>query len=152
MRLTTKGRYGVMALVDLAASYTSRPVSIKSIAGEVGISPEYLEQIFFKLKKAGVIDSLRGPGGGFVLSKKASEITLKEILDAVGETTHPVPCTNPEEMENCARREFCAVASTWSDFAGIINEFLDKLTINDILKKSGSKFYEDIVSGQDFSI
>ncbi len=152
MRLTTQGRNGVRALVYLAALHTSRPVSIKSIAKEEGISPEFLGQIFFKLKKAGVIDSIRGPGGGFVLSKKASEITLKEILDAVGESTHPAPCTSPEEMENCARREFCAVANTWSDFDDIINEFLTKLTINDILEKSGSKFYEGIVPGQDFSI
>ena len=152
MRLTTKSRYGVRALVNLAAAYTSRPVSIKSIAKEEDISPEFLEQIFFKLKKAGVIDSVRGPGGGFVLNRKASEITLKEILDAVGESTHPTPCTSPEGMENCERKDFCALASTWTDFAGIINEFLDNLTINDILERSGSKFYQDIVSGQDFSI
>jgi Rrf2 family iron-sulfur cluster assembly transcriptional regulator len=69
MRLTTKGRYGVRALVNLASTYANRPVAIKQIAKEEKISPEFLEQIFYLLKKNGIISSIRGPGGGFVLSK-----------------------------------------------------------------------------------
>ena len=152
MRLTTKGRYGVRAVVNLAASYANRPISIKSIAGQEDISPEFLEQIFFKLKKAGIISSIRGPGGGFVLNKKVSDITLKEILDAVGEFTNPTPCTNPEEMDQCPRKEVCMMASTWGDFSDLISDFLKTLTVKDILEKSGTKFYDDLASGQDFAI
>ncbi len=152
MRLTTKGRYGVRAVVNLAASYANRPISIKSIAGQEDISPEFLEQIFFQLKKAGIISSIRGPGGGFVLNKKASEISLKAILEAVGESTHPTPCTSPEEKEKCPRKEICMMANTWGDFSELISDFLESLTIKDILEKSGSKFYDDLAAGQDFSI
>jgi len=152
MRLTTKGRYGVRAVVNLASAFANRPVSIKHIAEEEGISPEFLEQIFFKLKKTGIISSVRGPGGGFVLNRKASEITIKTILDAVGETTFPTPCTNPEDWEACGRKESCIMTKTWQSFADLINDFLEKLTIKDILEGSGVMYYEDIESGQDFSI
>jgi Rrf2 family iron-sulfur cluster assembly transcriptional regulator len=152
MRLTTKGRYGVRAIVNLAASYANRPISIKTIAKEEGISPEFLEQIFFKLKKAGVITSVRGPGGGFVLNKKPSEISVHEILDAVGESTHPTPCTDPEDSANCPRREACMMMSTWSEFYDMINKYLEGLSIKDILDKNGAKYYEDLATGQDFSI
>jgi len=152
MRLTTKGRYGVRAVVNLASAFANRPVSIKHIAEEEGISPEFLEQIFFKLKKTGIISSVRGPGGGFILSRKASEITIKTILDAVGETTFPTPCTNPDDWEACTRKENCIMTKTWQSFADLISDFLEKLTIKDILERSGVMYYEDIESGQNFSI
>jgi len=95
MRLTTKGRYGVRAVVNLAAKEQNLPVPISLIAKEEELSPEFNEQIFFKLKKAGLIRSIRGPKGGFVLNQNPSEITIKTILDAVGEPLYPAPCTNP---------------------------------------------------------
>lgn len=152
MRLTTKGRYGVRAIINLASAYANRPISIKKIAGEEGISPEFLEQIFFKLKKAGIINSVRGPGGGFVLNKKPNKISVKDILDAVGEGTNPTPCTDPEEQKRCPRMSECIVSATWGDFNEVINDYLAKLSIKDIIEKNASKFYEDIKTGQDFSI
>ncbi len=152
MRLTTKGRYGVRAVINLASAYANRPISIKTIAKQEEISPEFLEQIFFKLKKAGVISSIRGPGGGFVLNKKPAEISVKEILTAVGEFTHPTPCTNPEDADECPRRDICMMMTTWSDFYGVISDFLEGLTVKDILEKNGAKYYDDIVSGQNFTI
>lgn len=152
MRLTTKGRYGVRAVINLASAYANRPISIKTIAKQEEISPEFLEQIFFKLKKAGVISSIRGPGGGFVLNKKPAEISVKEILTAVGESTHPTPCTNPEDAEECPRRDVCMMMSTWNDFYDVISDFLEGLTVKDILEKNGAKYYDDIVSGQNFTI
>jgi Rrf2 family iron-sulfur cluster assembly transcriptional regulator len=152
MRLTTKGRYGVRAVINLASSYANRPISIKTIAKEEGISPEFLEQIFFKLKKAGVIASIRGPGGGFVLNKKPGEITIKEILEAVGESTYPTPCADPEETKRCPRREACMMMSTWIDFYDIINNFLESVTVKYILEKNSAKYYDNIATGQDFAI
>ncbi len=152
MRLTTKGRYGVRAVLNLAASYQNRPVSIKKISEEEDISPEFLEQIFFKLKKAGLIRSLRGPGGGFVLNRKASEITIKDILDAVGEGIFPAPCTDKKISSGCERERECTMAKTWKRFAKIIEDFLDNLTIQDVINESGKKYYEELKPGQDFSI
>ena len=82
MRLTTKGRYGVRAVVNLAGQNQNGPVSISKISREEDLSPEFLEQIFFKLKKSGVIRSIRGPKGGFLLNSNPSDVTIKMILDA----------------------------------------------------------------------
>ena len=82
MRITTKGRYGLRAVINLARTNHNRPVSIGSIASEENVSSEFLEQIFFKLKKAGLIRSIRGPGGGFVLNRTPAEISVQDILDA----------------------------------------------------------------------
>jgi Rrf2 family iron-sulfur cluster assembly transcriptional regulator len=150
MKITTKGRYGVRAVIYLASSYYNRPISIKTIAAQEKISPEFLEQIFFKLKKAGIINSVRGPGGGFVLSKKTSEISIKDILDAVGESTFPVPCTDKDYT--CDNSSECVANSIWKDFSGMIEEFLSSTTIKTILEKNGKKYYENIEQGQDFSI
>ncbi len=152
MRLTTKGRYGVRAVLNLAASYQNRPVSIKKISQEEGISPEFLEQIFFKLKKSGLIRSLRGPGGGFVLNKKASEISIKDILDAVGESTFPVPCTDKKATERCEREDNCSISQVWQRFSDLIEDFLANLTLQDILNETGQKYYDEIKAGHDFSI
>ena len=152
MRLTTKGRYGVRAVLNLAATYANRPISIKKIAGEEGISPEFLEQIFFKLKKSGIISSVRGPGGGFLLTKKPGEVTIKDILDAVGEPTFPTPCTDPDDPDRCERKEICRTTKTWQAFNDTINSFLTGLTLKDILEESGDKFSEEVEQGQDFAI
>ena len=152
MRLTTKGRYGVRAIINLASAYANRPISIKTIASEEGISPEFLEQIFFRLKKTGIISSVRGPGGGFVLSRKTSDISVKEILDAVGEATFPVPCTCPDDREACARKKNCMMVDTWKAFSDLIDGFLKNLTVKEILDKNSVKYYEDIKAGQNFSI
>jgi Rrf2 family transcriptional regulator, iron-sulfur cluster assembly transcription factor len=152
MRLTTKGRYGVRAVLNLAASYANRPISIKTIAAEEGISPEFLEQIFFKLKKSGIISSVRGPGGGFVLNRKPSEVTVKDILDAVGEPTFPVPCTDPHDPDRCPRKDICRTTATWQKFGHVINEFLSGLTLKDILDDGGGKLSQGVKQGQDFAI
>jgi len=98
MRITTKGRYGLRAVASLAMSTHTRPVSINTIASGENVSSEFLEQIFYKLKKAGVIRSIRGPGGGFVLARKPEEITVKDILEAVGEMGGLTPCTLRRRM------------------------------------------------------
>jgi Rrf2 family iron-sulfur cluster assembly transcriptional regulator len=133
MRLTTKGRYGVRAVLNLAAQNQNHPISISQISKEEDLSPEFLEQIFFKLKKAGVIRSIRGPKGGFILNWKPSEVTIKAILDAVGEPINPTPCTNGSGAP-CPREEDCALAPVWNEFHNVIEKHLDGISIKDIIE------------------
>ena len=132
MRLTTKGRYGVRAVLNLATHNQQQPVSISQISKEEDLSPEFLEQIFFKLKKAGVIRSIRGPKGGFVLKWKPSEVTIKSILDAVGESISPTPCTNGS-TEPCPRAKECALVPVWNEFHELIVKHLDSISLKDII-------------------
>ncbi len=140
------------AVLNLAASYANRPISIKTIAADEGISPEFLEQIFFKLKKSGIISSVRGPGGGFVLNRKPAEVSVKDILEAVGEPTFPTPCTDPHDPDRCSRKEGCNITHTWQRFNSVINEFLAGLTLKDILEEGGGKLSQGVKQGQDFAI
>ena len=133
MRLTTKGRYGVRAVLNLASQDHNGPTSISQISKEEDLSPEFLEQIFFKLKKAGLIRSVRGPKGGFVLNRKPSELTIKAILDAVGESINPTPCTNGS-ANPCPRVSDCALASVWKEFHQVIENHLDGISLKDIIE------------------
>jgi Rrf2 family transcriptional regulator, iron-sulfur cluster assembly transcription factor len=151
MRVTTKGRYGLRAVIFLAMSNHSRPISINSISNEENVSSEFLEQIFFKLKKAGVIRSVRGPGGGFVLNKKPSEITVLEILAAVGETHGFTPCTL-RRKNLCDRPEPCAAHEIWTGLQDVMTNYLSSISLKDILEKNGKNLSSQLASGQDFSI
>ncbi len=152
MRITTKGRYALRAVLYLAAQCQNRPVSIKQIAQEEKISPEFLEQIFFKLKKAGLINSMRGPGGGFMLNRQANEMSVRDIFDAVGEGLDLTPCTcTGPEAENCPRATECLAHTVWKEASDRLLDFFENLTVGDILARKG-KFYETIQVGQDFSI
>ncbi len=137
MRLTTKGRYGVRAVVNLASQSQGKPISISKIARDEELSPEFLEQIFFKLKKAGVIRSMRGPKGGFVLNLEPAEITVKAILDAVGESVHPTPCTDDQAKE-CVRLSECPLSPIWNQFDELIQNHLANISLKDILENGGS--------------
>ena len=133
MRLTTKGRYGIRAVVNLVANSRDQnsPVSISQIAREEALSPEFLEQIFFRLKKAGVIRSVRGPKGGFILNKKPSEVSIKTVLDAVGEPLFPAPCT--DHTAGCGRKAGCSLAPVWQDFYELIRNHLSAISLKDII-------------------
>jgi Rrf2 family iron-sulfur cluster assembly transcriptional regulator len=138
MRLTTKGRYGVRAVLNLAVQNQSIPISISQISNEEDLSPEFLEQIFFKLKKAGVIRSVRGPKGGFLLNLKPSDITIKKILDAVGESIYPTPCTDTAATP-CPRKEDCTMTSVWNEFYGVIDKHLNNISLKDIMEGTRHK-------------
>ena len=152
MKITTKGRYGLRAIINLASSYYNRPVSIKTIAKEEDISPEFLEQIFFRLKKAGIIESLRGPGGGFMLKQKPSEISIKDIFVALEESTSITPCAVEDCTKSCKRENHCMVTNVWKELSEQINDYLSKVTIKSILEDNGKKFYEDLSKEHNFSI
>ncbi len=148
MRLTTKGRYGMRAVVNLASAPGGHPVSISQISAEEEISPEFLEQIFFRLKKAGIIRSLRGPKGGFLLNRDPTEITIKKILDAVGEPIHPTPCTHFDRSKPCSRQDICSMAPIWHRFHAMINDFLSSVTLQDILEQEPKAACTSLGAGQ----
>lgn len=139
MRITTKGRYGIRAVTYLAEENATSPISIARIAEKEGVSPEFLEQIFYKLKKSGLISSLRGPRGGFVLERAPSEITLRAILLAVDETLYPAPCVDERVGEKCSRKPDCPVYSVWSDLSTIINDYFANITIADLVKRGSGR-------------
>ncbi len=140
MRVTTKGRYALRAVANLAASHSEKPVSIKQIAEEEDISPEFLEQIFFRLKKAGIIRSVRGPGGGFVLAKDPNEITIQDIFIAVGEGVKLTPCSNCSKIEKekdsgCKRMDFCPIHGVWVEVSKGVSDILTSYTLEKILDR-----------------
>ncbi|MFP4115551.1 MAG: RrF2 family transcriptional regulator [Spirochaetota bacterium] len=144
MRVTTKGRYALRAITNLAMAGSDRPVPIKRIAGEEEISPEFLEQIFFKLKKAGIISSVRGPGGGFVLERDPAEISVKDIFEAVGEGLEITPCTGDDD---CDRKDICLVHDIWKDVSVHIVGYFENLTLKRIMEKNKDKVLDSLVSG-----
>ncbi len=151
MRITTKGRYGLRAVINLARTNHNRPVSIGSIAAEENVSSEFLEQIFFKLKKAGLIRSVRGPGGGFILNRGPDEISVHDILQAVGETRGLTPCTLRRKTL-CDRPEPCSAHDIWTGLQKTMEDYLTKVTLKDILAKNGNRMLAKLQAGQDFSI
>ena len=120
------------AVVNLAAAANSEPISISQIARKEQLSPEFLEQIFFRLKKAGLIRSIRGPKGGFILNRKSSEISIKTILDAVGEPLFPAPCAD-HGAKACPRQDGCLISPVWQDFYELIRKHLAGISLKDIL-------------------
>lgn len=129
MRITTKGRYALRAVLSLARSSTEgKPVSIKSISEEEDISAEFLEQIFFKLRKADVIRSVRGPGGGFFFARPLDEITLMDIIEASGEGLGISPCACGKK-EPCDRAKDCAASDIWRAMDGQLRDFAQGQTI-----------------------
>ncbi len=151
MRVTTKGRYALRAVISLAMARNDKPISINTLAVGERVSSEFLEQIFFKLKKAGLIRSVRGPGGGFVLNKKPSEISVQNILEAVGETHGLTPCTLRRKTL-CDRPEPCPAHEIWTGLQKTMEDYLSHVTLKDILEKNGKHFVSKLEAGQDFSI
>lgn len=139
MRMTTKGRYALRAAIALARmSDGKKPVSIKAISDAEDISPEFLEQIFFKLRKAGLIASVRGPGGGFFFARPISDITLKDIIEASGEGVDMAACACGA-ADACDRIADCVAGAAWRDLADHINAYLTKVTLKSLLSEKAKK-------------
>jgi Rrf2 family iron-sulfur cluster assembly transcriptional regulator len=138
MRMTTKGRYALRASIALAkATDGVAPVSIKTLSQAEDISAEFLEQIFFKLRKAGLIESVRGPGGGFLFAKHLSDITLKDIIEASGEGLELAACAtgNPDA---CGRSCHCIAGDIWREMAEHLDSFLVGMTMQDMVDRTKS--------------
>ncbi|TVR01286.1 MAG: Rrf2 family transcriptional regulator [Spirochaetaceae bacterium] len=142
MRVTTKGRYALRALTKLAMHAEERPIPIKRLAEEEEISPEFLEQIFFRLKKSGVIRSVRGPGGGFMMNREPADVSVREIFDAVGEGIDLTPCSNYSDDGNghCVREDFCIVHDVWQEASVHINQYFDSLTLDKVIARGMDRY------------
>jgi len=135
MKLTNKGRYAVMAMADLAKINTNQPTSLTEISLRQGISISFLEQIFLKLKKNNLVQSSRGPLGGYLLSKSPDEIKLSSIIKAVDEKVKTVGCKK-ESKKGCTGGSIkCITHNLWDDLENHINNFFEKNTLNDIIFK-----------------
>ena len=134
MKLTSKGRYAVMALVDLARFDNINPVSLRDISLRQGISLDYLEQIFLKLRKKEIVQSVRGTQGGYILNRKAKEIKLINIFDAVDEKVKTVQCKKDSKKGCHGKSNKCLTHNLWDELENHINSFFEKKNLEDLVK------------------
>jgi len=132
----TKSRYAVRALIDLAKQPRGEAISLPIIAKRQRIKPTYLEQILFRLRQAKLIKGKKGPGGGFFLARDPKEIKLKDILDAVGETTAPVRCLLGKPDKYCAHVAPCPMQECWFKLREEMDSFFNKYTLYDMCRRT----------------
>ena len=139
MKLTTKGRYAVTAMLDLSLHSENGPVSLADISDRQDISLSYLEQLFSKLRKRGLVVSMRGPGGGYSLSRAPAEIAMSSIILAVDENVDVTSCGNSSGNGNnttgCQQSKRCLTHDLWADLSGRIQSFLDDITLEDMMNR-----------------
>ena len=138
MKLTTKGRYAVMAMADLATNYNSKPVSLREISLRQNISLAYLEQIFIKLKNKRLVKSLRGATGGYVLEKSASEIKISNIISAVDEEVKMLNCKKNSKKGCNNKAVKCITHNLWDELDQHINNFFEKVKLQDLVKQNST--------------
>lgn len=130
MRVSTKAQYAVRAMVSLSLTANGSPVPIREISSREGISLSYLEQLFVKLRRGKIVNSVRGPGGGYVLARSAADIRVDEIIDSVEETLVPVSCMDDDGQ--CACDTQCVSHTVWQGLADRIRRFLASITLEDL--------------------
>lgn len=132
MKLTTKGRYAVTAMLDLALHAKESPVPLADISQRQGISLSYLEQLFAKLRRQGLVDSARGPGGGYRLSRPAKDIAVAEVIEAINEQIDIRRCGG---LGNCQEDEPCLTHELWTDLSNQIYDFLNGISLGDLVDR-----------------
>lgn len=130
MRLTSKGRYAVTAMLDLALHFQEGPVSLADISERQGLSLSYLEQLFSRLRKHELVASVRGPGGGYLLSRDASEISVGAVITAVDESVNATRC---QGKGNCQGGDRCLTHTLWHDLSERISNFLNHITLGELV-------------------
>lgn len=135
MKLTTKGRYAVTAMIDLSLNDKEGPVSLLEISERQSISLSYLEQLFSKLRKEGLVNSMRGPGGGYSLSRSPDKIAISNIILAVDENLDVTSCGNAAVGCNEDNKR-CLTHNLWMDLSNRIQSFLDNISLQDMMDKS----------------
>ena len=143
MRLTTKGRYAVQAMLDLALNAENGPISLADISKRQEISLSYLEQLFSKLRRNELVNSVRGPGGGYRLSRPGSDINVAQVVDAVSES---IDITRCEGEGNCQKGESCLTHQLWCDLSAQIHSFLEDISLQGLVERQEVK---DISERQD---
>ena len=132
MRLTTKGRYAVTAMLDLAMHQSSVPISLADISRRQGISLSYLEQLFSRLRRSELVESTRGPGGGYQLARGSDVITVAEVIAAVDEEIDATRCHREGNCHNDAR---CLTHDLWIDLTDHIHEFLAGISLGELIRR-----------------
>jgi Rrf2 family iron-sulfur cluster assembly transcriptional regulator len=132
MRLTTKGRYAVTAMLDVALHSGNEPVSLSGISTRQDISLSYLEQLFSKLRRGGLVASVRGPGGGYQLARPLEKICVAEIVDAVNESVDATLCNGDN---NCQNGHACLTHNLWDDLSHQIHNFLSSISLKDLVER-----------------
>ena len=132
MKLTTRSRYALRALVELANQPKAHVISLPVIAKRQHVKPKYLEQILYRLRQAGLIKGKKGPGGGFYLARKPKEIRLKQVLDAVGESTAPLQCVSGKADKYCGQFTLCRMKGCWYELKKELDAFFNEHTLWDV--------------------
>lgn len=145
MKLSTKGRYGVKAMLDLALHSTEGQISLKSIAERQDISENYLEQLFATLRKAGLVKSIRGSQGGYILADEPEKITVGAVLRALEGSLAPVDCVIEEDPTKCCRSEACVTRMVWEKIRDGVNNVVDSITLRDLMEE-----HEKLGTTEDF--
>jgi Rrf2 family protein len=133
-RISTKGRYGLRALIDLAAQNGDRPILLADIARRQGVSKRYLERLFTQLRSGGVIRSVRGAAGGYLLARNAAEIRIVDVLELLEGPIRPADCTG-RRGDDCRRREKCVTYELWRDLGEAIRAKLAGVTLEDLRRR-----------------
>ena len=134
MRLTTKGRYAVTAMLDLAIHSDSAPITLSDISQRQGISLSYLEQLFSRLRKQGLVNSTRGPGGGYRLGRSAGKINVADVITAVDESVDATRCGG---MQNCQGDQRCLTHELWCELSDQIYQFLQGISLENLVQRGG---------------
>ena len=148
MKLSTKGRYAVMAMADLASNESGKPISLADVASRQEISLSYLEQLFGKLRKGGLVKSVRGPGGGYLLAKSAGEMRISDIIMAVDEPIAATRCT-PGSTNGChSNKTRCLTHDLWQELGNQIYLYLNTVSLADVCNKQvrGASISEGLTS------
>ncbi len=135
MKLSSRVRYGVRALVELASMESETPVLLETVASRQGISRKYLDAIFARLKAGGLLRSSRGVGGGFVLAKAADQVTLAEIYQALEGPIQLADCLSEHHGPGCGRTDLCPTIEVWSKLSGLMREYLESVTLAHLVEK-----------------
>ncbi len=143
MRLTTKGRYAVTAMLDLAIHANSGPISLADISKRQAISLPYLEQLFSKLRRQDLVSSVRGPGGGYLLSRDSADIFVAQIVDAVNEAVDATGCGG---QSDCQQGEVCLTHHLWCDLSAQIHSFLSDISLASLVEH---REVQDVSARQD---
>ena len=137
MRLTTKSRYAVSALIELSFLESTGPVSLSDIATNQNIELNYLEQLFRKLRIAGIVKSIRGRKGGYIYAKHPENISIKEIMHAVDEVLDATKCNGTSACHNGKK---CSTHDLWNDLNILVDDYLEKITINSLVESTNSPY------------
>ena len=132
MRLTTKGRYAVTAMLDLAFHQDQGPITLAQISQRQGVSISYLEQLFAKLRRCQLVSSVRGPGGGYRLANPAADISVAQIVEAVDDSMDATSCLG---RADCQQGEMCLTHHLWSDLSERLRQFLDDISLADLASR-----------------